>query len=392
MMRRGSFSQIGGAIGGGSKAADRKGRLNWCRRPNGFCDLPIWRVVAARLSMPLHQVVAFGNRLEELANDAANVDELRGCVARFNAEEFGVALGMSGEDAARIYAALEHPDVGWISDDHIADFYFRNRDREDDTAADRQRRKRGRKRVFDQLAKLSGRGLIDKEARDAIEAAAIPATLEELRDIETKLARIELDAHLSTDRGVTRDVTVVTRDSRDSEAASGKSSTSVSSQASRLSRVTIVTSRQRRAEQDLSSERDAVENIGRLAPVEPAGWPTIEVRGSVGASQAITEPAESFVPDPETWKATEGLQLVRDRMRITVGQAELKLNEWLRGTGGDVAALAEILYAANASADPQRPSHFLIMVTEAIERRQRAADGPQLPLMTPIAGLKGGAA
>src|SRR5947209_14312151 len=110
----GHFRQLGEA----AQKAARHRRFHWSRRDGGFSDKPLWRVVAAELNIPLVEVLAFVNRLEEFANAA---DE-RGSVAEFNAAEFGAALGIPKENAARIFAQLERPEIGWIAYDHIADF------------------------------------------------------------------------------------------------------------------------------------------------------------------------------------------------------------------------------------------------------------------------------
>src|SRR5262245_4914355 len=104
-----------------AKAA-RHPKYPWSRHWNGFIDLAVWRLVASELDMPLYQVQAFVMRLDSFANQA---DE-RGSVAGFNPAEFGIALGMSTNDAARLFATLEREDIGWITWDHITDFYTRN--------------------------------------------------------------------------------------------------------------------------------------------------------------------------------------------------------------------------------------------------------------------------
>jgi hypothetical protein len=181
---------IGEAI---TKAA-RHRRFHWCRRQNGFSDRPLWRVVAAQLELPLFQVLAFVNRLEEFANAA----EQRGHVGEFNAAEFGAALGMGAADAARIFAELERPEVGWIAYDHVADFFARNPDREDDAEAarERKRRQRSREKGMKEIARRFARGEID--------------------DAQRRIAETELlvDARLSTGHGghnvTPRDIVTVT--------------------------------------------------------------------------------------------------------------------------------------------------------------------------------------
>lgn len=116
----------------------RHRKFAWCRLHNGFIDMALWRVVAAELAMPLYQIQAFATRLDSLANAAIP----RGYVGDFCAAEFGAALGMPAEEAARIFAALEEPAVGWIGQEHVITFWERNPDKEDSTAAERQRKSR----------------------------------------------------------------------------------------------------------------------------------------------------------------------------------------------------------------------------------------------------------
>src|SRR5579872_4102408 len=205
--------------------------FHWCRRPNGFSDLPVWRTVAKKLGMPAYQVQAFGNRLEELANAAANFGEIRGSVARFNAEEFGTSLDMAADEAALIFVTLE--EVGWIAFDHISDFYARNPDKEDETAGERMKRKRTRDRIRRHLAKLALQGRLEEAHRRTIEASLMGISDNELVDLEAKLLRYEatlnvaaldlqaFEKKMSTAEAVTRnsralrrnDVTVTTEHS-----------------------------------------------------------------------------------------------------------------------------------------------------------------------------------
>jgi hypothetical protein len=70
----------------------RKKTFSWCRRPNGFSDNPRWRAVAKNTGSSLATVIAFVNRLEELGNDAANHNDIRGSIAGFNPLDFAAAL------------------------------------------------------------------------------------------------------------------------------------------------------------------------------------------------------------------------------------------------------------------------------------------------------------
>jgi hypothetical protein len=373
MNRDGRLAQVGEA----ARKAARSRKFHWCRRENGFCDLPVWRLVATRLAMPLYQVVAFANRLEELANAAANYGEVRGNVSRFNAEEFGMALGMPAEDAARIFAELERPEVGWIAYDHVANFYDRNPDRIDEGAADRKRRQRLRESICDQLGKLARQGKIGEGERRSVEGA-IGGTLEELRELQERLVRVELGQPFSTGRGHVTDVT------RDNFASGAPPDVTRDVTKSHCDIVTVTPEK--------SKIVTSGDNFGDGARVDPASWQSVAVAGSVGQSKPAPAREADQNVGAEQWLATTGVQLVRDRMGSTPAQAEMKIAEWVRKLPGGAAEAVELLCAVNAAADPTRPGLFHVMVADAIQRRQQEARGPQLPLMTPIPGRAGGAA
>jgi hypothetical protein len=112
----------------------------WCRLRNEFVDMPIWRAVARKTGVHLTSVLAVVIRLEALANRS----DPRGSVADMSIAEFAASLDLSPAVVARVRSALEEPDIAWIEQDHVVDFYRRNPDHEDTTAAERQRRRRAR--------------------------------------------------------------------------------------------------------------------------------------------------------------------------------------------------------------------------------------------------------
>lgn len=297
---RGRLKQIGAAVA----LAARHRKFHWCRRPNGFCDLPIWGVVADKLGMPLHQVVAFVSRLEELGNAAANYGEIRGNLARFKPEEFAKALGMTGEDSARIYAALEDPAVGWIAYEHIADFYDRNPDREDEGAAERKRRQRLRDAIRRQLAKLAFHGKIEERERLAIEEV-LNGTEAELRNLQAKLAQAEFQKKLSTPEDVTRD--------------------------GRMSQRDIVTVT---PEKIKVLDSAGVDNFGDGACGNKAGFPN----GATGT--AGDEASEATL-----WIDSEAKKMLVEFLQIKPFLAETYIERWRRDLVDD-DALAEIIKAA----------------------------------------------
>lgn len=279
----------------------RHQQWSWCRRPNGFCDLPKWRLIASRLNMPPYQVIAFANRLEELANDAGNRGYARGEVSHFNAEEFAIALGMNANDAARIMVALEDHDIGWVADGHVADFYDRNRDKEDDTAALRQRRRRLRTTILQTLAQLARVGLVDGATRTGIE---IRITL--IDDRELSALKTELMTALSTRSTVTRD-----------------------------SRRDVVTVTPEKSTKVLDRP---VDNSGDNASGAAEGLSDGQIGGAEADQQAAAE----------LWLATEGTRIVTEKMMETRTLAATRVTRWKdQQLGGDAMALAEILRAVD---------------------------------------------
>uniref|UniRef100_E6VFK3 Uncharacterized protein n=1 Tax=Rhodopseudomonas palustris (strain DX-1) TaxID=652103 RepID=E6VFK3_RHOPX len=371
----------GGAthIGASARRAARRRQFHWCRRPNGFCDLPIWGVVADRLEMPAYQVIAFVNRLEELGNAAANFGGIRGHLGRFNPLEFARALGMGREEVERIYEALAAPDIGWIADDHIVDFYDRNPDREDETNAERQRRFRLRKSILQQLSKLARTGRIAAEERAAIEGA-LEGSEATLRELKLKLAAAEL--------GPPQELSTAPVDNAAPRAESGVSQKPAAAESVtryyQMSQCDIVTVTPEKSKVITPAAGD---NFTGLKPVEPEGWPKVGV-------EAPQPPAFSYETlgereQAERWIEAEGYQLVQDMMRIPRASAQTKLERWLRRLDNDPPALAQTLLTTAAAADPNRPAVFQIMMDEAIKRRKDEAKGPRLPLPIPLQVVKG---
>jgi hypothetical protein len=342
-------------LGKGSAKAARHRKFHWCRRPNGFSDMPVWRVVAGNLCLPLYQVVAFANRLEELGNAAANFGEVRGSVARFSAGEFGAALGMTSDECLRIFGELERPEIGWIAYCHIADFYDRNPDREDDTSAERQRRKRLRDTIQVQIAKLARLGKIDEPRRLEIEGL-LGGSEAELRHLQLMLARTELSPQLSTTDNVTRD-------SRDISGGQKQLSTTVPvTRDSRMSRVTHARAEQSR----VLSSGSVVDNFSGSAPGETAGSAELD--------------------EATLWIDNQGRQMLVDYLRIKPGLAETYIERWRRDLQDDVK-LAEIIQAADKVG--YIGSRFHTMITEQWRRHvATAVNGPQLPLMPPRPGQR----
>lgn len=174
---------------------DRHKAWLWCRLKNGFFDEALWRVVAQMTGLPLFQVQAFAGRLECLAN----MSEPRGFVGEFRPAEFGAATGMPADQAALIYAALEHPEIGWIDQGYVASFFARNPDKEDVTAPERDRRRKARGWIRKELKKRAERGWISAEQRDGVLAILELIADEELFGLKSRLQDgVALEAALST--------------------------------------------------------------------------------------------------------------------------------------------------------------------------------------------------
>jgi hypothetical protein len=371
----GRMKQIGEAA---TKAA-RHRKFHWCRRPNGFSDMPMWGVVADKLGLPLYQVLAFANRLEELGNAAANFGEIRGNLSRFSSIEFAKALGMSAEDVARIYAALEHPDIGWIAYDHIADFYDRNPDKEDEGAAERKRRQRLRESIRRQLAKLSMLGKIDESERRAIEEALGGAEAE-LRNLQAKLSQAELRDELSTAGHVTRDGrdtrVDVTRDGRDIHPqlknAFQELQNAVPGSEKKLSTTDPVTRDGRMSQCDIVTVTPEQSKDLRAGGLDNFG----DGSGSEGSGLATGQVAEATI-----WLVSSGRQMLIDFMQIRPALAETYLERWRRDIQDDAALVAIIQGAEQAGYIGAR---FHTIITEQLKRHvARVQHGPQLPLMPP---------
>lgn len=333
-------------IGEAAANALKHRKWHWCRRPNGFSDLPIWRVVAAQTNMPLYQVLAFVNRLEEHANG----QDQRGYIGDFKPAEFGAALGMTADEAARIRATLEHPDIGWIAYDHVADFIPRNPDRDDDAEAarDRKRRQRTRERGMKEIALRFRRGEIDENQRRALEAELL------------------LDARLSAQLST---APMSQRDARDTPGAvgnfclAGEFKDLLGHAGHNVTPRDIVTVT---PEQSRVLSEAGVDNSGDSVRGETAGQPReVLVEGGAELEQATR------------WLEGDGKKLVVARVGWTLLQAELHLERWRRDIGD--AELARIIQGVAAFPNFNAAT-FHIFISDQVSKAARARGQPQLPL------------
>lgn len=313
-------------------------RYEWCRLRNDFIDDPLWRVAAVIAEVPLYQVQAFVVRLDSLANKS----DPRGYVGDFSAAEFAAAHGMPPAEAARIYAALEHPDVRWIEQDYVATFYGRNPDKEDVTAPDRDRRRKARKWIRTELHRRCGQGFISEEERDAAEAMVAILTDVELHATKKKLAGgAALEAALSTGHighGV----------------------------AYRGFRGATPRADQSRAE--ISSP--AVDNSGAATRGAAQGFP--EEQGAPDDAQST---------EAELWLASEAVRIIVERMDVPRPRAETLIARWRRDLDDNAVAMATIIRGCDDSPLLTTAARFHVAVTEHVQRCVRAwLKGDPLPL------------
>ncbi len=352
------------ALGEATSRAARHRRFHWCRRPNGFSDMPIWRVVAGNLGLPLYQVLAFANRLEELGNAAANFGETRGAVARFSAEEFATALGMTADDALRIFTELERPEIGWVAYSHIADFYDRNPDREDEGAAERKRRQRLRDTIRRQLASLARKGSIGERERIGMEEL-LGGSEGELRHLQIRLARVELEADANV-TGVTRDMSRgVTRDIETPYFSMPENEQHVTRDG-RMSQRDIVTVTPEQS-RDIKEGAVLAPLGANLTPLDPV---------------VFAEPARAL-----QWLKGDGGAIVAHRLGGLRHKADDQVLRWGTTLCNDMVALARIVHATLAT-EARGEAFRRLIETQVARHAAELIKGPQLPLMPPRPGQR----
>ncbi|MGY3393464.1 hypothetical protein ACVWW6_006055 [Bradyrhizobium sp. USDA 3311] len=316
-------------IGKAIEQAEKKLRYrqyHWCRRPNGFSDMPVWRVVAQYAGLPLVAVLAVVNRLEELANNAANFGEERGSVASFDADEFGAALGLASEEVARIFAALEHERVRWVEEGCVRTFHDRNPDREEDKqdVRDRQRRSRSRKRIRECLARLAAMGKLDERERTSIEVTLKGLPDGELVELQVRLAKREREP-----------VTL--------------------SQSDRCDNVTVTPEKTKPSDQD----QNPVTQLGATAvPVDPA---------------VFAETAKAL-----QWLKGDGEALVTHRLGGLRSSAGKAIERWQVTMCHNAPALAQTIYRSLAT--QAKGEAFRTLIENQVARRAAEMIAPALPL------------
>lgn len=125
----------------GQKFGRDKRRYGWSRLYNDFTGHPKWRRVAVRSGVHLAFVHTIAIALFNSAAKARN----RGWIGNIDFEDVAAATDIPTEQVAIVFRVLE--DIGWIEQDHIADWLERQPLDEDPTSADRQRNKRAKDRA-----------------------------------------------------------------------------------------------------------------------------------------------------------------------------------------------------------------------------------------------------
>jgi hypothetical protein len=319
----------------------RKKGMPWCRRPNGFSDYPKWRAVSTRAGYNLCTVLAFVNRLEELGNDAVNRGDIRGSISGFKAADFAAALDITAEDANKLFATLEHPDIGWIADGMIADFIDRNSDTEDPTSTERKRRERTRTRILRKLGELARLGQISNGERTEIENNLMGLDHQQLVRL-----LMEFEAK-SLQPTVTRDVLLSRRDSVTSSVNPIEIPPNATTEAISVTRDTVTV--------PVDQNRDFIESqsFSKL---------TVNCVETVGSAVEVRTVAALADLDSATWLKQEGPQLIMDRLGGTYDQVMARLSRW-SGQVSD-AVLADILKGAEGLSG----HNFHMEVTDQIRR------------------------
>lgn len=309
----------------------------WSRRDNGFSAKSRWHVIAAKLGMPPYQVIAFVNRLDELANEG----DTRGYVGHFSAAEFAVELGMPAADTVRIYAALEEGENPWIVSDHIADFALRNPNREDPTSHLRDRRRNTRNAVLKQLARMAA---LDPPRISAERRASIEANLKllpdpELFELPAQLAREELSTAAWATRGPQR--------------------------------VSVTPTPQNRT--DIS--KAPVDNFADGASGAAAG----------PSDEGAETPGLTLEQKTELWLGTEGVRIIAERMFEDKDAATRRMLRWRdQQLGGDGGRLIGILRGADR-ADYVGPRFHNLIVDGIKAALREGAPQRELPIVAPLA-------
>lgn len=120
----------------------------WFRFHHGTVNDPKWRVVASRASKAMSRKVTIGHVLAVWTAMMENASQAqpRGQLSNWSHEDVGAALDIPDEEVAAIHAAMQGKT---LDGDKLTGWNRRQINREDPTAAERQRRKRERDACHD---------------------------------------------------------------------------------------------------------------------------------------------------------------------------------------------------------------------------------------------------
>lgn len=335
-------------------------RRKWQSGPYMHADDKRLRLVALRSGAMLPVVEAFVDRLDDYANQYTP----RGSVFGFSIEELAAHWGLDDDELlARIYAVLESPEIGWIHDDFIVDFWLRNPDTEDNTAADRQARSTAFRKAFGQLALLSRQGLIDEPTRTAKEIAL----------------------HALRDQGRGRQLTWAEQKAELKKLLDFSTAPSPHDVSDR--ETVMLTAR---ADQTFIEAGKCVDNFPAAASGELQGLSEGQAAGaqssphpSLGASglEGGTRTQQDEAATAELWLKSEGLKLVIERMAVKRTKAETLIERWLARVEGDHGALAAVI--AGAGERTATAAAFHVIISDGCDRHVKLKDGPVFAMGPP---------
>ena len=161
-------------------------RFTWSRLHADLPSMDIWGLVAEMAKSDRAKVEALVWRLETYASTT----QPRGSLVAFPLRALAVTWRCEADELARIYAALEHPHVGWLEGDVIVTFWERNPDQEDPTGPERAKRSRARRKIIGamQAKRAPPAEILDELARQGLD---YPQVRTVTRDTVTVTPRAE---------------------------------------------------------------------------------------------------------------------------------------------------------------------------------------------------------
>jgi len=176
-------------------------RYSWSRLHADVLSSDVWGLVAEMAKTSRDRVEAFVARLDVYASG----NQPRGSVEGFPLRALAVTWRCDAEELARIYAALEDPEIGWLDQDHVVTFWERNPDQEDPTAAERMRRHRARKKNAQLQTKRRDLGETSPQAESVTRNTVTVTTRADHTDTGEGSGRTSADAPAGAPQAVQRD-------------------------------------------------------------------------------------------------------------------------------------------------------------------------------------------